>query len=470
MKTFDRLKSLQMSSTYLRDYIDRELENCLPNLNPETRSRLANIAEAFVNNQVSFNYALNVFTECSCPPSLITKFAHIKAVGGDPLPMANTAQSTSNSIPKEPSQPSIQESQPKLNDTRADQASGFSSSSTNVVQPGLSFPQEQARTDQYSIYKPNTKQNNNNGFEILNMNENTNFQNNFCLTKSYTRKKAAVWTEEEDLRLLTAVSRFGNHDWRMISAFVGSGRTSSQCNQRWTRALNPSISHHPWTPQEDQKLFDLVSQMGECGWRKIASYLNGRTDLQCRHRYLQMKRTKEKEIQKENEMKMNSGSGISSTAIPPFRNLPISNLPQEMISPDSNATLHQNNFPQNHFCLPPQNVAPFVIVQNNIINYNYPVNQNLPLSLNSAEIPISENSNAKNDLNDQPNSNNIIRINNDEKPANNIKIDEELLNSLINGNMPSPSAITSLPPLETIKEIPFQRVPPLLFKRNNNNV
>lgn len=104
----------------------------------------------------------------------------------------------------------------------------------------------------------------------------------------FTRKKAVAWTQEEDFRLLTAVSRFGCRDWRMISAFVGSGRTSSQCNQRWTRALNPSINHNPWTAGEDARLLDLVSKMGCCRWRKIAELLNGRTDLQCRHRYIQL--------------------------------------------------------------------------------------------------------------------------------------------------------------------------------------
>ena len=114
-----------------------------------------------------------------------------------------------------------------------------------------------------------------------------------------TRKKAVAWTQEEDFRLLTAVSRFGCRDWRMISAFVGSGRTSSQCNQRWTRALNPAINHNPWTPGEDARLLELVGKMGCCRWRKIAELLNGRTDLQCRHRYLQLsKREDVKEEEK----------------------------------------------------------------------------------------------------------------------------------------------------------------------------
>lgn len=151
--------------------------------------------------------AVNVFAECSIPSSLITKLAHIKAVGENPLPIPNQ----------------------------------------ELIHP---TPPKQAMT----------------------------------------RKKAVVWSQEEDFRLLTAVSRYGNHDWRMISAFVGSGRTSSQCNQRWTRALNPQINHNPWTADEDKRLSELVGEMGSCKWRKIAERLGGRTDLQCRHRYLQLKK------------------------------------------------------------------------------------------------------------------------------------------------------------------------------------
>lgn len=454
-----------MSSSYLRDFIERELETCLPNLNPETRSRLANIAEAFVNNQISFNYALNIFTECSCPPSLITKFAHIKAVGDDPLPASKASQFMPKQMSKEFSQSSSQESSQSTNDSKTDQIHNFSSSSS--LQNNSTLSSDAKRPENPNIYQANSNQKKNNEFGILNINDNSitnNFHNSFCLTKSYTRKKAAIWTEEEDLRLLTAVSRFGNHDWRMISAFVGSGRTSSQCNQRWTRALNPSISHHPWTPQEDQKLFDLVSQMGECGWRKIASYLNGRTDLQCRHRYLQMKRTKEKEIQKENEMKLNPGNMPSSSLTSPFQNIPIPNMPQANISSET-STSESNQISQNSYNLAPQNVVPFVLVQNNVINYNYNIN-------NSNNITIQNNTNnatipTYNSLN--------TNYNGDENTAkevieNHIEINEELFNSTASGNNISSLAISSLPPLETIEELPFQRLPPLLFNRQSNNV
>lgn len=357
-----------MSSPVLRDFIDRELQNGAPNLNPDTRSRLSKIAEAFVNNQISFNYALNIFTECCCPPSLITKFAHIKAVGDDPLSAPNSYS------PDKLSTQDIQQENPINTKYNSDQA-----------QPKNNIESTPTENDNQIQGKPPG-------------------------TKVYTRKKALIWTEDEDMRLLTAVCRFGNHDWRMISAFVGNGRTSSQCNQRWTRALNPSISHHSWTAQEDQKLCELVAQMGECGWRKIASYLEGRTDLQCRHRYLQMKRSKEKALQKEKESAQNSIETPQSIQLPRY---PIS---QELLK-----QLPVTPIP---FNLPPQNtlpafIEPTVFVQNQQFSMNLH-NRNSCESMLTIEKSLS-------------------------------------------------SAMPSFPQLQTISDLPFQRLPPLLFQRKSNS-
>ena len=210
--------NLQQSSTtdkhFIQEFIEKELNLSAPELSSEARKKLTSIAFGFFENQISMTAALTVFAECSCPATVVTKLAHIKASGYQPIPLCKDNLKTS-------------------------------------LMP--------------------------------------------------TRKKSAVWKADEDMRLLTAISRYGPRDWVMIAAFVGGGRTSSQCNQRWTRALDPSISREPWSAEEDQQLIKIVNQMGECGWRRIASQLDGRTDLQCRHRYLQLKRISNKLIQNNNQ-------------------------------------------------------------------------------------------------------------------------------------------------------------------------
>jgi hypothetical protein len=106
------------------------------------------------------------------------------------------------------------------------------------------------------------------------------------------RRKSLPWTNAEDLRLLVAVARFGAKDWRWISSFLGAGRRASQCNQRWCRAIDPAISHRAWEDDEDQKLLRAVEVLGKASWCQVAKIVSGRTDLQCRYRYLQLvKRT-----------------------------------------------------------------------------------------------------------------------------------------------------------------------------------
>jgi hypothetical protein len=90
------------------------------------------------------------------------------------------------------------------------------------------------------------------------------------------------------LRLLVAVARFGARHWRLISAFVGAGRRPSQCNQRWSRAIDPSTSHRSWGEDDDARLLRAVEILGKANWCQVARIVTRRTDLQCRYRYFQL--------------------------------------------------------------------------------------------------------------------------------------------------------------------------------------
>jgi hypothetical protein len=98
------------------------------------------------------------------------------------------------------------------------------------------------------------------------------------------------WTGAEDLRLLSGILRSGIDDWSRIAAFVGSGRSKSQCHQRWTRGLDPRIIKETWTPQQDELLLMLVALYGQKGWTRISIGLGNRCDVQCRYRYNVLKK------------------------------------------------------------------------------------------------------------------------------------------------------------------------------------
>ncbi|EAY11434.1 Myb-like DNA-binding domain containing protein [Trichomonas vaginalis G3] len=99
-------------------------------------------------------------------------------------------------------------------------------------------------------------------------------------------RKAIPWTESEDVRLIAAVLKYSASDWKVIASYVGCGRNSSQCNLRWNRVLNPYISNKSWSHEEDMKLLSAVQMLGRTAWNSISKMLPGRTDAQCRLRYL----------------------------------------------------------------------------------------------------------------------------------------------------------------------------------------
>jgi hypothetical protein len=111
--------------------------------------------------------------------------------------------------------------------------------------------------------------------------------------ESDSRARAHLWTSYEDQRLLAGMHRFGMDNWQIIANFVGNGRTKAQCSQRWFRGLDPSISKDHWSVEQDTKLIELVAYYGDKSWRRIASELGDRCDVQCRYRYKQLEKEPE---------------------------------------------------------------------------------------------------------------------------------------------------------------------------------
>ncbi|XP_045702359.1 snRNA-activating protein complex subunit 4 [Phyllostomus hastatus] len=112
-----------------------------------------------------------------------------------------------------------------------------------------------------------------------------------CLQKHQQHNKALrrrEWTEEEDRMLTQLVQemRVGSHiPYRRIVYYM-EGRDSMQLTYRWTKSLDPSLKKGLWTPEEDEKLLRAVAKYGEQDWFKIREEVPGRSDAQCRDRYL----------------------------------------------------------------------------------------------------------------------------------------------------------------------------------------
>ncbi|NXU77344.1 SNPC4 protein, partial [Oreotrochilus melanogaster] len=100
--------------------------------------------------------------------------------------------------------------------------------------------------------------------------------------------KRKEWTKSEDQMLLELVQemRVGSHIPYKKIAYYMEGRDSAQLIYRWTKSVDPSLRKGPWTPEEDAMLLAAVKKYGERDWYKIRTEVPGRSDAQCRDRYL----------------------------------------------------------------------------------------------------------------------------------------------------------------------------------------
>jgi hypothetical protein len=91
------------------------------------------------------------------------------------------------------------------------------------------------------------------------------------------------WTPEEDTLLAKAVQKHGKR-WVPIAAMV-PGRTNPQCRSRWLRHLDPTNGKKGrWTPQEDATLIEAVGKLGK-EFTLVAALIPGRTNERCRDRW-----------------------------------------------------------------------------------------------------------------------------------------------------------------------------------------
>ncbi|KAK5823702.1 Homeodomain-like protein, partial [Linnemannia elongata] len=75
--------------------------------------------------------------------------------------------------------------------------------------------------------------------------------------------------------------------WSHIASSTVPGRTGVQAQARWSEALDPRVKKGPWSEEEDALLLDGVERSDKC-WIWIADSIEGRTQRQCRTRWVQL--------------------------------------------------------------------------------------------------------------------------------------------------------------------------------------
>lgn len=100
------------------------------------------------------------------------------------------------------------------------------------------------------------------------------------------------FTPDEDEKLANLVHQYGDDNWEDIATLM-KNRNIRQCKERWLNYLAPNVKNSPWTQEEDDLLEELYCIYGP-KWVKIAQMIDGRTDINVKNRYLLIQRRKNK--------------------------------------------------------------------------------------------------------------------------------------------------------------------------------
>ncbi|KAK8887725.1 hypothetical protein M9Y10_038779 [Tritrichomonas musculus] len=101
-------------------------------------------------------------------------------------------------------------------------------------------------------------------------------------SRNRMRSNSTKWTPEEDELLAQLVHQ--NESWSVITSHF-AGRTSKQVLAHWKKVADPEIVRGSWTCSEDQTIINWVSQNGATKWSSLADQLPGRIAKQCRERW-----------------------------------------------------------------------------------------------------------------------------------------------------------------------------------------
>ncbi|KAH9411227.1 putative myb-like protein [Ordospora pajunii] len=97
-----------------------------------------------------------------------------------------------------------------------------------------------------------------------------------------------MWTSEEDSLLEEGVEKHGLSKWRYVSKVVKT-KTGKECAMRFY-FLSKNVKKGKWSDDEEQRLVHAVSICKEGDWRCVSNHVMTRNPIQCRSKYIQLKK------------------------------------------------------------------------------------------------------------------------------------------------------------------------------------
>jgi hypothetical protein len=101
------------------------------------------------------------------------------------------------------------------------------------------------------------------------------------------RRRRAInyWSKEEEAQLRAAVEEHGM-EWSKVAKML-PGRSQNSCRSRWYFTTANASKRGHWSSKEDALLSEAVKMYPYGEWARVARRVPGRTDRQCRRRWVE---------------------------------------------------------------------------------------------------------------------------------------------------------------------------------------
>ena len=83
-----------------------------------------------------------------------------------------------------------------------------------------------------------------------------------CCDHENSSLKKGPWTPEEDKKLVDYISEHGHGCWRSLPKLSGLNRCGKSCRLRWTNYLRPDIKRGKFSQEEENIIINLHSALG----------------------------------------------------------------------------------------------------------------------------------------------------------------------------------------------------------------
>lgn len=140
------------------------------------------------------------------------------------------------------------------------------------------------------------------------------------------------FSSEEDQKLKDLVLELGESNWNEVANRIGT-RTARQCRERFKNYLSPAIKNDPWTEEDNEKLRIKYAEYGP-KWSQIAKFFPTRSEVNIKNHWTLLfnKNSREHDIKEEKRQLIQQIDMVIENTKRMSVPAPVNQVPQENMS------------------------------------------------------------------------------------------------------------------------------------------